>query len=65
MSLRRKDMNKLGIRVNFVPAKWPENLKNARAGKLMIWSLGYAAARSGRAAMRLIAAPRSTRVVKI
>ena len=30
--LRRKDMNALGIRVNFIPAKWPENLKNARAG---------------------------------
>ena len=37
-------MNALGIRVNFKPAKWPENLKNARAGKLMIWSLGSSAA---------------------
>jgi len=42
--LRRKDMNALGIRVNFRPAKWPENLKNARAGKLQIWSLGSSAA---------------------
>jgi ABC-type transport system substrate-binding protein len=42
--LRRKDMNALGIRVNFIPAKWPENLKNARAGKLMIWNLGRSAA---------------------
>jgi ABC-type transport system substrate-binding protein len=42
--LRRKDMNGLGIRVNFRPAKWPENLKNARAGKLQIWSLGSSAA---------------------
>ncbi len=42
--LRRKDMNALGIRVDFKPAKWPENLKNARAGKLMIWSLGSSAA---------------------
>ena len=42
--LRRKDMNALGIRVNFMPAKWPENLKNARAGKLMVWNLGYSAA---------------------
>ncbi|MGZ8992425.1 MAG: ABC transporter substrate-binding protein [Burkholderiaceae bacterium] len=42
--LRRKDMNALGIRVNFNPAKWPENLKNARAGNMMIWSLGYSAA---------------------
>ena len=42
--LRRKDMNALGIRVNFNPAKWPENLKNARAGNMMIWSLAYSAA---------------------
>jgi ABC-type transport system substrate-binding protein len=42
--LRRKDMALLGVRVNFAPAKWPENLKNARAGRLMVWSLGYSAA---------------------
>ena len=41
--LRRKDMNALGIRVNFNSAQWPENLKNARAGNLMVWSLGYTA----------------------
>lgn len=42
--LRRKDMNAIGIRVNFIPAKWPENLKSARAGKLMLWNLGRSAA---------------------
>jgi ABC-type transport system substrate-binding protein len=42
--LRRKDMNALGIRVNFNPAQWPENLKNARAGNLMVWNLGSSAA---------------------
>lgn len=42
--LRRKDMNSIGLRVDFVPAKWPENLKSARAGKLMVWNLGYSAA---------------------
>ena len=42
--LRRKDMNALGIRVRFNPAKWPENLKNARAGKLQVWNLGSSAA---------------------
>jgi len=42
--LRRKDLSGLGIRIEFRPAKWPENLKNARAGKLMVWSLGYSAA---------------------
>ncbi|HTT11992.1 MAG TPA: ABC transporter substrate-binding protein [Burkholderiaceae bacterium] len=42
--LRRKDMSALGIRTDFRAAKWPENLKNARAGRLMVWSLGYSAA---------------------
>jgi ABC-type transport system substrate-binding protein len=42
--LRRKDLAALGIRIDFRPAKWPENLKAARAGKLMVWSLGYSAA---------------------
>lgn len=42
--LRRKDMNALGVRVSFNPAKWPENLKNARAGNMMVWSLAYSAA---------------------
>ena len=52
--LRRKDMNALGIRVAFVPAKWPENLKNARAGKLMMWNLGRSAASpDGRPALDL------------
>ena len=42
--LRRKDMTELGIRVQFVAGLWPENLRNARAGKLMVWNLGYSAA---------------------
>ena len=42
--LRRKDMNSIGVRVQFNAAKWPENLKSARAGKLMVWNLGYSAA---------------------
>ena len=41
--LRRKDMAALGLRVEFKAALWPENLRNARAGKLMIWNLGYSA----------------------
>ncbi len=36
----RRDMNALNIRIEFVPAKWPENLKAGRAGKLMMWGLG-------------------------
>jgi ABC-type transport system substrate-binding protein len=42
--VRRKDMNELGVKVEFRPAKWPENMKNARAGKLMIWSIGQSSA---------------------
>jgi ABC-type transport system substrate-binding protein len=36
----KKDMDALGIRVVFKTAKWPENLKAARAGKLMMWRVG-------------------------
>jgi ABC-type transport system substrate-binding protein len=42
--LRRADMAALGVRVDFRPAKWPENMKNARAGKLMMWSVGLSSA---------------------
>jgi ABC-type transport system substrate-binding protein len=40
----RRNMSAIGIRIRFVTAQWPENLKNARAGKLMMWSLGVQAA---------------------
>ena len=37
-------------------AKWPENLKSARAGKLMAWNLGYSAASpDGRLALDIMA----------
>ena len=42
--LWQKNLNAVGIQVKFFPGKWPEQLKAARAGKLMIWSLGGAAA---------------------
>ncbi len=42
--LWQKNMEILGLRVKFFPGKWPEQLKAARAGKLMIWSLGSSAA---------------------
>jgi len=41
--LWRGNMNAIGIRIEFRPAKWPENLKAARAGKLMMWGVGLAA----------------------
>jgi ABC-type transport system substrate-binding protein len=40
----RKNMNALGIRTVFRAAKWPENLKAATAGKLMMWNHGWLAA---------------------
>ena len=39
----KRQLDKLGIRVQFNPNQWPENAKNARAGKLMIWLLGWSA----------------------
>jgi ABC-type transport system substrate-binding protein len=42
--LLRKDFAAVGVRTTFVPAKWPENLKNARAGNLMLWGVGLSAA---------------------
>jgi ABC-type transport system substrate-binding protein len=40
----KKNMDAIGVRVQFRTAKWPEQLKAARAGHLMIWSLGYTSA---------------------
>jgi len=37
--LLKRDMDAIGLRVEFKIASWPENLKAARAGKLQIWSL--------------------------
>ncbi len=38
--LMKKALDAIGIRVVFKPAQWPENLKAARAGKLMAWRVG-------------------------
>ncbi len=40
----KKNMNAVGIRIVFKTGKWPEHLKAARAGKLMMWGLGLSAA---------------------
>ena len=40
----RKNMQAVGIRVRFNSAKWPEQLKAARAGKLQVWTIGSTAA---------------------
>ena len=39
----KKNMDAVGIKTEFKVAKWPEHLKAARAGKLMIWGLGSSA----------------------
>ncbi len=39
----KKNMTAAGIKIVFKTAKWPEQLKAARAGKLMMWGLGYSA----------------------
>ncbi len=41
--LWQKDMDRIHLRIKFKPAKWPEQLKAARAGKLQIWMLGSSA----------------------
>ncbi len=40
----KRDMTAINIRMEFKPAKWPENLKASRAGSLMMWGLGTLAA---------------------
>ena len=39
--LWQKNMKALGLRIEFKTAKWPENLKSSRAGKLMMWGVGW------------------------
>jgi ABC-type transport system substrate-binding protein len=43
-TLWRKDMSAIGLRTGSQVAQWPEQLKQARAGKLQIWGLGSSAA---------------------
>jgi ABC-type transport system substrate-binding protein len=37
----QKNMTALGVRIEFNVAKWPENLKSSRAGKLMMWGVAW------------------------
>ena len=39
----KKNMDAIGIKMVFKIGKWPEQLKAARPGKLMLWQLGFAA----------------------
>lgn len=42
--LWKKNLEAIGIKTTFSTAQWPEHLKQARAGKLQVWSLGSSAA---------------------
>ncbi len=39
----QKNMQAIGVRMEFKLAHWPENLKASRAGKLMMWGVGWSA----------------------
>jgi len=41
VTLWQKNMDAIGVRMVFHFAKWPENLKASRAGKLMMWGMGW------------------------
>jgi ABC-type transport system substrate-binding protein len=41
--LWKKNMSAVGLRMEFQIAKWPDQLKQARAGKLQMWGLGFSA----------------------
>ena len=41
--LFKKNMDAVGVRIAFKYAQWPENLKAARSGKFMVWSVGSSA----------------------
>jgi ABC-type transport system substrate-binding protein len=39
----KKNMDAIGLRLKILKGQWPEQLKMARAGQLMIWQLAYSA----------------------
>jgi ABC-type transport system substrate-binding protein len=41
--LWKRSMDDIGVRISFRKSKWPDLLKEARAGKLMFWQLGGSA----------------------
>ena len=58
--LWKKALDAVGVRVVFKPAKGPENLKAARAGKLMMWRVGSTATLSdGQQALQRLYGPES------
>ena len=45
--LMKRDMDAIGIRIDFDAAQWPEQLKASRAGTLMMWRLGWGSGPDG------------------
>ena len=43
----KKNMDAIGVRIVFKTAKWPENLKASRAGKLMMWGVAWSGGPDG------------------
>jgi len=41
--LWKKAMDRINVRIDFSIAKWPEQLKSSRAGKLMMWGVAWGA----------------------
>jgi ABC-type transport system substrate-binding protein len=58
--LWKKNMDALGVRLSFDVRKWPEQLKRARAGQLMLWQLGSSSTSpDGQGALQLAYGPGS------
>ena len=58
--LWKKCMTAVGIQIRFKAGQWPENLKAARAGKIMFWLLGSSAASpDGQGALARLYGPQS------
>uniref|UniRef100_UPI0025E68C53 ABC transporter substrate-binding protein n=1 Tax=uncultured Methylibium sp. TaxID=381093 RepID=UPI0025E68C53 len=49
----KKNMDAIGLRMDFRIAKWPENLKASRSGKLMMWGVGWSAGPDGEGFLEL------------
>ena len=43
----QKNMDAIRVRIVFKTAQWPENLKASRAGKLMMWGVGWSGGPDG------------------
>ncbi len=41
----QKNLNAIGLRIVYKPAKWPENLKALRAGRYQVWALATSASK--------------------